>query len=196
MTEPTHIDVGVEELCPGVARQHVDDDHLAPLLHVDQEVAQFPVVLVDQVDPLRAHLLKGHDHAACHQLWCSETGVQYSETRLFAGNRIVKLSQSFSVATICHDLEVKGGWLREAAQSLIGVHFVSLGQFVSRKYEGGKKKKPPQTLTVVLSARSFSMTSISWSFCSGSRLRIHNGRHNLDSSVRIFLPEQETKIGP
>lgn len=145
MTEPTHIDVGVEELCPGVARQHVDDDHLAPLLHVDQEVAQFPVVLVDQVDPLRAHLLKGHDHAACHQLWCSETGVQYSETRLFAGNRIVKLSQSFSVATICHDLKVKGGWLREAAQSLIGVHFVSLGQFVSRKYEGGKKKTPTNT---------------------------------------------------
>lgn len=64
----THIDVWVEELGPGVAGQHVDDDDLPPLLHVDQEVTQLPVVLVDQVDALRTHLLKSHDNASCHQL--------------------------------------------------------------------------------------------------------------------------------
>lgn len=66
--EETHIDVGVQELCPGVAGQHVDDDHLPPLLHVNQQVAQLPVVLVDQVNPLRTDLLKSHDDAAGHQL--------------------------------------------------------------------------------------------------------------------------------
>lgn len=64
----THIDVGVEELRPGVTGQHVDDDHLSPLLHVNQQVAQLPVVLVDQVDTLRTNLLKGHNDAAGHQL--------------------------------------------------------------------------------------------------------------------------------
>lgn len=63
-----HIDVWVEELGPGVAGQHVDDDDLPPLLHVDQEVTQLPVVLVDQVDSLRTHLLEGHDDASRHQL--------------------------------------------------------------------------------------------------------------------------------
>lgn len=66
--EGTHIDVGVEELRPGVTGQHVDDDHLSPLLHVNQQVAQLPVVLVDQVNALRTNLLKGHNDAAGHQL--------------------------------------------------------------------------------------------------------------------------------
>lgn len=64
----THVDVWVEELGPGVAGQHVDDDDLPPLLHVDQEVTQLPVILVDQVDALRTNLLKSHNNAACHQL--------------------------------------------------------------------------------------------------------------------------------
>lgn len=64
----THVDVGVEELCSGVAGQHVDDNHLPPLLHVNQEVAQLPVVLVDEVDALRANLLESHDDTSCHQL--------------------------------------------------------------------------------------------------------------------------------
>lgn len=64
----TYIHVRVEELGPGIAGQHVDDDDLPPLLHVDQEVAQLPVVLVDQVDALGTNLLKSHDNASCHQL--------------------------------------------------------------------------------------------------------------------------------
>lgn len=64
----THIDVRVEELGPCVAGQHVDDDYLPPLLHIDQEVTQLPVVLVDQVNALWTHLLESHDDASRHQL--------------------------------------------------------------------------------------------------------------------------------
>lgn len=64
----THVLGGAQELRARVAGEHADDDHLAPLLHVDEQVAEFPVVLVNQVDALRAHLLKGHHHAARHQL--------------------------------------------------------------------------------------------------------------------------------
>ena len=64
----TYVHVWVEELDPGIAGQHVDYDNLSPLLHVNQEVTQLPVVLVDQVDALRTHLLKSHDNASCHQL--------------------------------------------------------------------------------------------------------------------------------
>lgn len=64
----THIDVWVEKLCPSIAGQHVDDDDLAPLLHVDKQVAQLPIVLVDQVDALRTHLFERHDDTSCHQL--------------------------------------------------------------------------------------------------------------------------------
>lgn len=67
--EETHVDVRVKKLCPGVTGQHVDDDHLPPLLHVNQQVTQLPVVLVDQVNALRTNLLKSHDDAAGHQLW-------------------------------------------------------------------------------------------------------------------------------
>lgn len=70
----THVDVRVKKLRPGVTGQHVDDDHLPPLLHVNQQVTQLPVVLVDQVNALRTNLLKSHDDAAGHQLWyiCTE----------------------------------------------------------------------------------------------------------------------------
>lgn len=76
--EETHVDVRVKKLCPGVTGQHVDDDHLAPLLHVNQQVTQLPVVLVDQVNALRTNLLKSHDDAAGHQL-----GHIFIETRGF-----------------------------------------------------------------------------------------------------------------
>ena len=68
----THVSIRVEELSPGVASEHVDDDHLAPLLHIDQQVAQLAVVLVDQVDALWTNLLKGHDDAASNQLLTTE----------------------------------------------------------------------------------------------------------------------------
>lgn len=76
-----HVDVGVQELGPGVAGQHVDDDHLPPLLHIDQQVTQLPVVLVDQVDALRTNLLKRHDNAASNQLQHSHNG------RILSGRR-------------------------------------------------------------------------------------------------------------
>lgn len=64
----THIDVWIEELGPCVASQHVDDDYLSPLLHINQEVTQLPVVFMDQVNALWTHLLKSHDDTPCHQL--------------------------------------------------------------------------------------------------------------------------------
>lgn len=64
----SHLLPGAGELCPGVAGQHGDDDHLAPLLHVHQQVAQLSVVLMDQVYTIWTHFLKGHHHAASHQL--------------------------------------------------------------------------------------------------------------------------------
>lgn len=82
--EETHIDVGVKKLCPGVTGQHVDDDHLPPLLHVNQQVTQLPVVLVDQVNALRTNLLKGHDDTAGHQLWHI-----FTETRGFVRSTLL-----------------------------------------------------------------------------------------------------------
>lgn len=67
-THDTHVDVGVEELRSGVARKHVDDDHLAPLLHINQQVTQLTVVLMDQIDAVRTHFLKRHHHTARYQL--------------------------------------------------------------------------------------------------------------------------------
>lgn len=64
----TYINVGVEELSPGVAGEHVDDNYLAPFLHINQQVAEFTVILMDQIDPLWTNLLKRHHHTACHQL--------------------------------------------------------------------------------------------------------------------------------
>ena len=64
----THVHVGVEELRPGVAGEHVDDDHLTPLLHVNQQVAELAVVLVDEVYALWTYLLKCHHHTPSHQL--------------------------------------------------------------------------------------------------------------------------------
>lgn len=64
----THVNVRVEELSPGVAREHVDDDDLTPFLHVNQQVAEFTVILMDQIDALWANLLERHHHTACDQL--------------------------------------------------------------------------------------------------------------------------------
>lgn len=64
----THVLVGAEELGARVAGQHVDDDHLPPLLHINEQVAELAVVLVDEVNALRADLLERHHHTAGHQL--------------------------------------------------------------------------------------------------------------------------------
>ena len=78
----THVLGGAEELRAGIAGEHADDDHLAPLLHVDEQVTELPVVLVDQVDALRAHLLEGHHHAARHQL-----GSPHRQERINRGRK-------------------------------------------------------------------------------------------------------------
>lgn len=64
----THVDVGIEELRSGVAREHVDDDHLTPLLHIDQQVTQLTVVLVDEIDSVRTHFFECHHYTASHKL--------------------------------------------------------------------------------------------------------------------------------
>ncbi|MPC17410.1 hypothetical protein E2C01_010266 [Portunus trituberculatus] len=48
--------VRVDKLSASVAGEHVDNDDLPPLLHVHQQVAQLAVVLVDEINPLGAHL--------------------------------------------------------------------------------------------------------------------------------------------
>lgn len=63
-----YIDVGVKELRPGVAGEHIDNDHLTPLLHINQQVAKFSIILVDQIDSLWAHLFKRHHNTAGYQL--------------------------------------------------------------------------------------------------------------------------------
>ena len=50
--------VRVHELGSSIARQHVQHRHLAPLVDVDEKVAQTPVVLMDQVNALRADVFK------------------------------------------------------------------------------------------------------------------------------------------
>ena len=64
----TDLLVGVNELCPGIACEHADDGHLTPLVHIYHQVAQFAIVLVNQVNPLRAHHLICHHHATCNKL--------------------------------------------------------------------------------------------------------------------------------
>lgn len=48
--------VWVSELRACVSGEHVDNDYLAPLLHLHQQYAQLAIVAVDQVNALRAHL--------------------------------------------------------------------------------------------------------------------------------------------
>lgn len=57
-----------QELRSCIAREHADDHHLAPLLHVNEQVAELPVVFVNQVDTFRTDLFKGHHYTARHQL--------------------------------------------------------------------------------------------------------------------------------
>lgn len=64
----THSLVWIQELSSCISGQHVDDDHLAPLFDVYQEIAQLTIVLVDEVDALWADLLERHDDAAGDQL--------------------------------------------------------------------------------------------------------------------------------
>lgn len=67
-----YILIGTDKLCPAVVSQHVENDHLAPLFHIHQQVAQFSVILVYQVYTLWADFHKGLDSTACHQLHSEE----------------------------------------------------------------------------------------------------------------------------
>ena len=56
--------IRIDKLRSGVSREHVNDDHLAPLIDVDQKGTQLPVILVDEVDSVGAHFLEsGNDGA-------------------------------------------------------------------------------------------------------------------------------------
>ena len=56
--------IGIDELRSGVSREHVDDDHLAPLVDVDQKSAELAIVFVDQIDSIRTNLLERSHHGA------------------------------------------------------------------------------------------------------------------------------------
>ena len=62
----THVLIGWDKLGPGVAGHHPHDDHLSPLLHIHQQVAQLAVILVDEVDSLGTDLLKGLNGTPCY----------------------------------------------------------------------------------------------------------------------------------
>lgn len=64
----THCFIWIDELHATISRQHVNDDDLPPLFHVDQQITQLAVVLVNEVDSLGADLLESLDGTACHQL--------------------------------------------------------------------------------------------------------------------------------
>lgn len=48
--------VRIKELSAGISGEHVDNDHLTPLLHLHQQHTQLAVVAMDQVYALRAYL--------------------------------------------------------------------------------------------------------------------------------------------
>lgn len=48
--------IGVSELRPSIASQHIDDQHLTPFVDIDQQIAQLAEVLVDKFNTLRADL--------------------------------------------------------------------------------------------------------------------------------------------
>ena len=54
--------VRIDELGSRVSSQHVDDNDLSPLVHVDQKRAKFAIVFVDEVDSIWANFLKRRNH--------------------------------------------------------------------------------------------------------------------------------------
>lgn len=219
----THVDVWVEELGPGIAGQHVDDDDLPPLLHVNQEVTQLPVILVDQVDALWTNLLKRHNDAACHQLrhiFIYITGGVIRKMFLEPGglestcciwdllplNCTWRSKWFWAFAKIARGEEERSykwytlkelrHWMQSGA-----VHMCCTAWF-SDSYlhllTWTNTGSMVHTPTVVLSARSFSMTSISWSFCSGSKLwekkRVNDKTRNVGLRVSIYLSPKKKNL--
>ena len=56
--------IGIDELGSRVSREHVDDDHLAPLVDIDQKSAELAIVFVDQINSIRTNLLERSHHRA------------------------------------------------------------------------------------------------------------------------------------
>lgn len=50
------IRIGINELSARIAGQHINDDHLTPFVHIQQEIAQLAVVLVYQIYTFRTNL--------------------------------------------------------------------------------------------------------------------------------------------
>lgn len=61
--------VGIDKLKSAISGEHVDDDNLSPFFDINEEVAEFPVVLVNQIDSLRAHFLEGLNCTSSHELF-------------------------------------------------------------------------------------------------------------------------------
>ena len=51
-----------------VSGEHVYDDNLSPFLDIDEEVAEFPVVLMNEIDSLGTHFLEGLNCTSGHEL--------------------------------------------------------------------------------------------------------------------------------
>ena len=62
------VPIRVDELGTAVFGEHVDDDHLTPFLHVNQQTTQFPIVFMDQVEVVGANFLERLDGASRHEL--------------------------------------------------------------------------------------------------------------------------------
>ena len=82
----TDLLVRADELCPGIACEHVEYSHLSPLININHQVAELSVVLVDQVNTLRTDNLKCHHHTTRYQLtkppeWERKGGGQIRHTR-------------------------------------------------------------------------------------------------------------------
>ncbi len=62
----TYLLIWVDKLSACVPGQHVNNDNLTPFLHINQQIAQLPVILVNQVYALRTHFLKGLNGTTSH----------------------------------------------------------------------------------------------------------------------------------
>lgn len=141
----TNPSIRVDKLRTGVSRQHVDDDHLTPLLNVHQQVTQLAVILVNEVNPFWTHL-----HT-------KSTLIRHA--KLTWTDFTLKFSRKDDTVIIFGVMEIIKSLPRN--KSTYAYRILTSSNAITAE----------PTTSVVLSERSFSITCISSSFCSGSRLK-------------------------
>lgn len=81
-----HPFVWVNKLCPCISRQHVNHCHLTPFIDVYQQVTQFAVVFVNQVNSIWANILKSHHGTTCNKL--NKRKQHYMSIHVYCNNNV------------------------------------------------------------------------------------------------------------